>query len=82
MLYPSIDTLIHKVESKYLLVTLASKRARMLRDTTKTQVKHARSHKNVGVALEEIYGDYIGFERTMKEASDAEEKQNGNETEN
>ncbi|MDF2715016.1 MAG: subunit omega of DNA-directed polymerase [Paenibacillus sp.] len=62
MLYPSIDLLIDKVDSKYSLVVAASKRARMLRDGSKTDLKDAHASKYVGVALEEIYRDYINVE--------------------
>ncbi|MBB3127464.1 DNA-directed RNA polymerase subunit omega [Paenibacillus rhizosphaerae] len=59
MLYPSIDEMMNKVDSKYSLVVAASRRARQLREGAKTDLKHPRSHKYVGVALEEIYGDMI-----------------------
>jgi DNA-directed RNA polymerase subunit omega len=63
MLYPSIDKLLDKVDSKYSLVVAAAKRARMLRDGAKTEIIHQASHKNVGLALEELYGDYIAYEK-------------------
>ncbi|MCJ8011273.1 DNA-directed RNA polymerase subunit omega [Paenibacillus sp. KQZ6P-2] len=59
MLYPSIDEMMNKVDSKYSLVVAASRRARQLREGEKTVLKHPKSHKFVGVALEEIYGDLI-----------------------
>ncbi|WP_028561505.1 DNA-directed RNA polymerase subunit omega [Paenibacillus pinihumi] len=59
MLYPSIDEMVKKVDSKYSLVVAASRRARMLRDGDKTELKSPKSHKFVGVALEEIYHDHI-----------------------
>jgi DNA-directed RNA polymerase subunit omega len=62
MLYPSIDRLIEKVESKYSLVVAAARRARMLRDGAKSELQNPQSHKHVGIALEEIYGDYIQIE--------------------
>lgn len=62
MLYPSIDELVKKVDSKYSLVVAASKRARMLREGAKSDLRNPRSHKFVGFALEEIYGDYIQVE--------------------
>ncbi|MNC24433.1 DNA-directed RNA polymerase subunit omega [compost metagenome] len=64
MLYPSIDKLLDKVDSKYSLVVAASKRARMLKDSAKTDLKNPKAHKQVGVALEELYGDYIQFEKS------------------
>ncbi|MNH92619.1 DNA-directed RNA polymerase subunit omega [compost metagenome] len=63
MLYPSIDELLDKVDSKYSLVVAASKRARLLRDGAKTDLHDQKSHKHVGLALEELYGDYIGYEK-------------------
>jgi DNA-directed RNA polymerase subunit omega len=63
MLYPSIDLLLDKVDSKYSLVVAASKRARLLRDGAKTEMKIYKSHKQVGIALEELYGDYISYEK-------------------
>ena len=54
MLTPSIDSLKDKIDSKYTLVTLASKRAReMQEDKTRLLTKY-NSHKNVGKALEEV----------------------------
>lgn len=64
MLYPSIDKLLEKVDSKYSLVVAASKRARLLKDGARTDLKTPKSHKHVGVALEELYGDYILFEKS------------------
>ncbi len=39
MLYPSIDRLLDKVDSKYSLVVAAAKRARLLRDGAKSEVR-------------------------------------------
>lgn len=63
MLYPSIDELLKIMDSKYTLVVAASKRARSLRDGTKSDLPKPKSHKYVGIALEEIYNDYIQYER-------------------
>ncbi|HZG84480.1 DNA-directed RNA polymerase subunit omega [Paenibacillus sp.] len=68
MLYPSIDKLVEKAGSKYLLVVAASKRARALREGAKSDLRNPRAHKQVGVALEEIHGDLITYEKTTKEA--------------
>ncbi|NUU64221.1 DNA-directed RNA polymerase subunit omega [Paenibacillus agri] len=59
MLYPSIDEMMNKVDSKYSLVVAASRRARQLREGGKTDIKSPKSHKFVGVALEEVYEDRI-----------------------
>ncbi|NCU16227.1 DNA-directed RNA polymerase subunit omega [Pallidibacillus pasinlerensis] len=54
MLYPSIDSLLEKVPSKYLLVTLGAQRARELKDKENYQLEDYKSHKDVGKALEEV----------------------------
>lgn len=54
MLYPSIDSLLNKVQSKYLLVTVAARRAREILDTKEYQLEEYKSKKPVGKALEEI----------------------------
>ena len=66
MLYPSIDEMILKVDSKYSLVVAASKRARLLRDGLKSDLQGPRSHKYVGVALEEIFTDLIKYDRIIE----------------
>ncbi len=58
MLDPSIDELLEKVNSKYALVILSSKRARELQDTKDPMVE-PKSHKLVGVALEEIRAELL-----------------------
>ncbi|MED1721872.1 DNA-directed RNA polymerase subunit omega [Brevibacillus parabrevis] len=62
MLYPSIDELTAKAESKYILVTVASKRARQLRENSEVQVVRPKSKKFVGVALEEFISDELVHE--------------------
>ncbi|MCS1351400.1 DNA-directed RNA polymerase subunit omega [Mechercharimyces sp. CAU 1602] len=58
MLYPSIDELMTKADSKYTLVSLASKRARKLLEGSTPKVK-PYSNKYVGVALEELVSGAI-----------------------
>ncbi|MBD1371371.1 DNA-directed RNA polymerase subunit omega [Hazenella sp. IB182357] len=58
MLYPSIDELMNKADSKYSLVVLAAKRARKLLEGQDAQLIPFSS-KNVGVALEEISNDLL-----------------------
>ncbi len=62
MLYPSIDKLTAQVESKYTLVTVASKRARQLRENNNLQLDKPRSKKFVGQALEELISDKLTYE--------------------
>ena len=59
MLEPSIDSLQEKVNSKYVLVTLAAKRARQLLETKKPLIDNPKSKKYVGIALEEIDAEKI-----------------------
>ena len=54
MLEPSIDNLLKKIDSKYTLVTISSRRARELQDKENTQIENPTSFKPVGIALEEI----------------------------
>ncbi|WP_126426115.1 DNA-directed RNA polymerase subunit omega [Brevibacillus marinus] len=61
MLYPSIDKLTEKMGSKYVLVTVAAKRARQLRENGNVQVEKPKSKKYVGQALEEIIADQLVY---------------------
>lgn len=55
MLYPPLHELKKNQNSKYLIVTMAAKRARELQDyPTRTSLEKYDSHKTVGMALEEI----------------------------
>ncbi len=54
MLYPSIDALKSKIDSKYSLVSLASKRARQMQEEGHEKLSNYVSYKTVGKALEEI----------------------------
>lgn len=55
MLYPKLDVLKKQVNSKYMLVSIASKRARELFANPDSQkLDNYHSHKEVGKALEEI----------------------------
>lgn len=59
MLYPSIDDMLKMVDSKYILVVAASKRARQLREGAKSDLPKPKSYKQVGIALEELYLEAI-----------------------
>ncbi len=63
MIRPSLDTLVTKVDSKYTLVTMASKRAREIMSGDATQAV-SKSNKPVTLALEEIAQSKITYERT------------------
>ncbi len=61
MIYPSIDKMLNKVGSKYLLVNVVSKRAKEMQETEYYQMKESEyvSSKEIGKALEEISKDLI-----------------------
>ena len=61
MIYPSIDKLLVKVGSKYLLVNLIGKRVKEMERTEHYQMKESeyKSAKNIGRALEEVSKDLI-----------------------
>lgn len=61
MIYPSIDKLLAKVGSKYLLVHVASRRAKEMIETKHYQMesKKYKCDKNIGRALEEVMEDLI-----------------------
>lgn len=63
MLYPSIDRLLEKLDSKYTLVTLAARRAREIRIQKNGYMPNPVSYKHVGMALEEIVSDHITYEK-------------------
>lgn len=72
MLYPSIDSLLTKIDSKYSLVSVAAKRARRLQQSEKLYLSKYVSHKPVGKALEEIHADRLTFRIKSQEEYDAE----------
>ncbi len=61
MIYPSIDKILTKVGSKYLLVHVASRRAKEMAETKHYQMPEAKykCEKNIGRALEEVMEDLI-----------------------
>jgi DNA-directed RNA polymerase subunit omega len=63
MIYPPLDKLLKKVDSKYTLVVVAAKRARQILDGDPPRV-HVRSGKTVTQALFEIDQGLVEYERT------------------
>ena len=61
MIYPSIDKLLSKVGSKFLLVNLVSKRVKEMESENNYQMKNTSyvSKKNIGRALEEVSKNLI-----------------------
>ncbi len=70
MLYPSINVLREKVDSKYTLVMLASKRARDLIDKLPPLV-HTDIDKPISIATEEIAEDLITYSRDFTTEEEA-----------
>lgn len=62
MLYPSINTIREKADSRYTLVILAAKRARDLIDGKPTLVD-IDIEKPISIAAHEIEGDLITYTR-------------------
>jgi DNA-directed RNA polymerase subunit omega len=73
MLYPSIDVLMTKIDSKYSLVSVAAKRARKMQENAKPMLDKYVSHKNVGKALEEINADLLHYRIAPKQKDEAYE---------
>lgn len=61
MIHPSIDKLLNKVGSKYLLVNIIADRAKNMQETEHYQMKESdyKSKKAIGRALEEVSKDLI-----------------------
>ncbi len=66
MLYPSINLLRDKVDSKYTLVSLAAKRSRDLIDG-KPALVDIDINKPVSIATAEIAEDLISYTRSVEE---------------
>ena len=63
MLYPSIDKLKKQIDSKYSLVSLASKRARQIQEEGNYKLDDYVSYKPVGQALEEVATGVLSKEK-------------------
>lgn len=72
MLYPSIDSLLNKIDSKYSLVSVAAKRARAMQQARDERLPKYVSYKYVGKALEEIYSGDLTYRVVKKADSEAE----------
>lgn len=61
MLYPSVDSLMKNIDSKYTLVTVSAKRARSIQERNDLKLEKPVSKKYVGMALEEISEGKLAF---------------------
>lgn len=62
MLYPAIDLLKTKVDSRYTLAVMTAKRARDLIDG-KPQLTITENDKPISIATAEVAGDLISYKR-------------------
>ncbi len=63
MLYPSINEIRKKVDSRYTLVVLAAKRARDIIDGYPLLTDECPNNRAVSQAAYEIYDDLISYDR-------------------
>ena len=63
MIYPTLGSLLDKVDSKYTLVVAVAKRARQLVDG-QPKLTNINSNKPVTIAINELYENKITYERT------------------
>lgn len=73
MLYPSIDLLRTKVDSRYTLCSLASKRARDLIDG-KPSILGDPVERPVSIATDEIANDLISYTRSAEDSKSLHEE--------
>ena len=66
LLYPSVNKLQEKTDSRYSLVILTAKRARDIIDGKPVLVE-ADSNKPISVATAEIADDFISYKRESDE---------------
>lgn len=71
MLYPSIDSLLNKIDSKYSLVSVAAKRARYMQVHGDQKLAKPVSFKNVGRALEEINAGILTYTHEKTDQSNS-----------
>ena len=67
MLYPSINEIRKKADSRYTLVILAAKRARDIIDGKPILIEDGDPEKPVSVAAKEIEQDYITYKREQED---------------
>jgi DNA-directed RNA polymerase subunit omega len=75
VIYPPIDELVAKTDSKYTLVTVAAKRARQINDmlhgvrdqalltVASSKIASYTSAKPLSMALDEIYDGDVSYDR-------------------
>ena len=82
LLYPSVDELKTKVDSKYTLAIMAAKRARDLIDGKPMLTLDTENEKPLSIATQEISEDLISYKRVEEvQAVDAAEEPAAEEAE-
>lgn len=69
MLYPPINELLDKVDSRYTLVVAAAKRARQLIDGDEVKIADPYSTKPVSIATQEIFEDQVLYTSGEEESN-------------
>lgn len=65
MIYPSLDELVDKVDSRYTLVVEVAKRARQIVDGDKPKID-VDSDKPVSIAIREVEAGKIRYRKTKE----------------
>ncbi len=73
MIYPAINELMKKVDSRYSLVVATAKRARELVNGSEPLVKTV-TNKPVSIAVAEIYANKINFDNSSDKKLSYEEE--------
>ena len=82
LLYPSVDELKTKVDSKYTLAIMAAKRARDLIDGKPMLTLDTENEKPLSIATQEISDDLISYKRVEEvPVAEAAEEPAAEETE-
>ena len=64
MINPSIMDLLNKVDDRYSLVTITSKRARQIINGSEILI-NTKSKKALTIAINEVYEGEVGYENTL-----------------
>lgn len=67
MINPSIMDLLNKVDDRYSLVTITSKRARQIIDGSQVLI-NTKSKKALTIAINEVHQGEVGFEHAFDTA--------------
>ena len=71
IIYPPMESMLKSADSRYTLVIVASKRARMLTSGV-PKLTDCDSNKDVTIAMNEIYENKVSFHRVHRERNNYE----------